>query len=160
MTWARWRMTVGGAALAVVAGGCMWRGLPIPPPTADRVQADTCAPPLCPNGGVVVTIVGQATPGSLIVAENTTRHHFDGRRYNASAWAAEMTVVTDGGADASADGGMSTPSAQYIVVLRAENDPDGTVTISQVGDEISIVQFVRNDEGLWQQSPAVRVIAR
>ena len=37
-------------------------------------------------------------------------------------------------------------------------DPGGTVTISQVGDHISLLQFVRNEEGLWQQGMSSEVI--
>lgn len=162
MMHSRWRPWLFGAALAVTAFGCYWRSWPIPPPTADRVQADTCAPPLCPAGGVVVTLVGRATPGALVVVENATRHHADGRRYVASGWASDRAVATDGGVgDAAVDGGVNTgPEAQFIVVLRAENDPDGTVTISQLGDDLSVVQFVRDDQGLWQQSTASHVTVR
>lgn len=131
---------------------CLIRTYPIPPPTAERSQADTCGPPLCPSGGVIYTIVGRASVGSLIVAENLTRHRGDGSRYTATAWTEPLASSGDGGTgDASVDDAGLPPSGTFTLTFSPVPDPGGAVTVSQIGDRISLVQFVRNDQGLWQQ---------
>lgn len=147
-----WRVLVSSAILAaacLAADGCMIRTYPIPPPSAERSSALTCAPPLCPNGGVTYVLEGNAVSGALVVAENVSRAHLDGHRYVASAWAT-IAMVSDAGADAGVVNG-----GHFRIVLAPEPQPDGSTTVCQPGDSITVLQFVRNSDGFYQASGAL-----
>jgi hypothetical protein len=150
----RWRLWMTGpilAACSLVADGCLIRTYPIPPPTAERTSAITCAPPLCPDGGVTYVIEGNGSPGALVIAENVSRAHLDGHRYVASAWA-QVAAVSDGGtSDAGGDGGVPA-AGHFTIVFSPEPEPDGSVTVCRPGDAVVVTQFVRNENGLYQQS--------
>ncbi len=130
------------------ADGCLIRILPIPPPTAERAAASTCAPPLCPDGGVVYTIEGSARSGALVIATNATRQHPDGRQYVASAWATVVPSTPDAGPS----------NAHFALTFSPESESDGSVTVTQLGDRIQLVQFVLQEDGTYRQSDSSELV--
>lgn len=59
-------------ALALWAGACLGRSLPLPPP-AQIVQTITeCPRSQCPDGGVILRLNGTALAGAFVVAEDTS----------------------------------------------------------------------------------------
>ncbi|MEZ4406503.1 MAG: hypothetical protein R3A52_08520 [Polyangiales bacterium] len=59
-------------ALGLAATGCLQRSLPVPPPSVTSQSIEECPASECPDGGVVVTFVGEAFPLAEVILEDRT----------------------------------------------------------------------------------------
>lgn len=138
------------ALLASLGAGCIARTLPIPPPGAS-IFSDSCDIATCGDEGVIVRIDGLARPGAIVVAENTSRHLPDQRRFSASAFATED--ITDAGAGDGGNPGMG----RYEVYFGPQRDPMGVITACHHLDTIVVYQLVRNADNNWEPSSSVMI---
>lgn len=141
---ARLLLRVALGVLLASSSGCIARTLPIPPPGVTGVYSDICDPTLCPEGGVIVTVRGIARAGALVIVENIDRRTPDGQRYTAAGYAVPESPVptTDGG----------VPSGRFEIQLAPVRIGTNPPVVSRRGDHIVLYQFVRNEQGLWEQS--------
>jgi hypothetical protein len=155
------RTTLRGLALGALASGgfsCLVRPVPIPPPMA-QVQAltDCDGSPECPADGVLVDIVGTATPGALVLIENVSRPLSNGVSYSVSTFASRSAFVPDGGVDGGVDLG---PGRFFVRLGPMRAAPTEPVIVSRRGDVLSVRQFVEREAGAYEASSAVTFTVR
>lgn len=109
--------------------GCLGRALPVPPPGFSPPEVSNCPQEQCPNGGVVVSMRGTATPGALVIAEDTN----------------PGTMGTNG--ELLATAARVTERGDWRLVLGPQRDPStGGVRAVQRGDVLSLYQVVSGTE--------------